>query len=335
MSIICVGFLLLWFAIVPSANVANDEGHPIEVGDYWEYSISEMDLEGMEFDFSIKITVESVSTMSVGGQDKEIFILDISGDSEFSETIEGVSMERTISISGEEKRLVSNFDLISTDMEFSMDIEAAGAGMDFSMEMSMVMETSYDPPVDDYIGDDALVSGTTVESSSIVSMESTMTFMGETESDSYEVEESVTMEIEETNVTMVTPAGTFDDCCKVIIESEADGDSGTSTQYYSEEVGNYVKITGESDFLSAISWGEIVLKSYGHGDGGLKSLFSEDNLWILMIIILIIIVAIAVIIAIMMARERGRQPIPMYPMPPEQQAGQTVDTEQRPPITPP
>ncbi|HDP97412.1 MAG TPA: hypothetical protein ENN25_06975 [Euryarchaeota archaeon] len=334
MSIICVGFLLLGFAIVPSANVANDEGHPIEVGDYWEYSISEMDLEGMEFDFSIKITVESVSTMSIGGQDKEIFILDISGDSEFSETIEGVSMEGTISISGEEKRLVSNFDLISTDMEFSMDIEAAGAGMDFSMEMSMVMETSYVLPIDDYIGDDALETGTIVASTSSMTMESTTTFMGEVEASSEQNDVSITMEIVETGVTVETPAGTFDDCCKVIVITESDDESSTSTQYYSGKVGNYVKITGDAGEFSVIPGEQIILKSYGHG-GGLASLFTGDNLWITLVIILVIVVVLAAIIAVIMRRGRGPVTTFMPPMIEEAETVQTTETEPKPPITPP
>lgn len=332
-SLFCVGFLLLGFAIVPSANVANDGEYHIEVGDYWEYSISEMDLEGMEFDFSIKITVKSISNMSVGGQNKEVYNLEISGDSGFSETIEGISMEGTISISGEEKRLVSDFNLISTRMEFAMDMEAVGTGMDISMEMSMVQEASYVPPIDNYIGDDTLETGTTVESASSVTMESTMTFMGETETSSEQAEGSVTMEIVETGVTVETPAGTFDDCCKVIIISEFDDENSTSTQYYSEEVGNYVKMTGDSDSFSAIPGGQVTLKSYGHSGGGLlASLFTGDNLWITLIIILVIVVVLAVIIAVM--RKKGKEPTPMPPMPVEQiDSGDMINSEQKPPTT--
>ena len=189
------------------------------------------------------------------------------------------------------------------------------------MEMTMGILQTYDPALDDYIGDNNPGHGGTIVSRSTVTTTTTMKieisgFPAQTESDTSTDSAVQTIQLAASNESVTVPAGTFD-CYKYTCDLELGGMSETLTYYYSDKVGNYVKQEGATEMMGGFGDGELKSYSYGgNSSGGTSSLFSGTNL----LIIIVIIVAILVVVSlVLMMRKRGKAiaPMPMQMPPPE------------------
>lgn len=284
------------FCAIPSARAGVDVG----VGDYWEYTAS-MDDDGLTMDGSFKLSIESETTLDA----QEVFVLDISGSGDVSGAFEDVSISGSFDLTGFQKRVKTDFNLVVEEIQMEMEM----GGMGITMSGTFGFLTEYDSSMDDYIGNDDLAVDTVVTSSSDATVTSWMSFFGMNESDNQTNSQVITMTVVEVNVSVDVPAGTFD-CCKVKVESDTDGFVETEYWYYSEEVGFYVKMGASS--LGAI--GDLELEDYSGKDKGVIGLFTGDNLWITILIIVVVVIVVAVALA--MKSRRGKMPTPMVPLQP-------------------
>ncbi len=118
--------------------------------------------------------------------------------------------------------------------------------------------------------------------------------------------------------TITVPAGTF---ATEVIRSPSTG-SSYSLRYYSEQVGNFVKI--ESYALGALTSSEN-LTSYSYSPG----LFGISNtIWIIILVVALLLIVASVVFL----RRRPRAP---YPMPPQQPGQYPQQPYQQPPYQPP
>ena len=266
----------------------------IGVGDFWEYSMS-MEEDGLEFAGNLKYSVKKEATVD----SQQVFLLDVSGSGDLSGDAGGMTASGSYDVSGTQTRLKADFSLLKDQMEMEWELEA----MTISISMSAGFLSEYSPAIDDYIGDDNMTLSTVVQSTSDVSETSWTVILGVNESDSQTVEQSLTLTVVETNVSVTVPAGTFD-CCKVRADHESGGFTDTEYWFYSEEVGNYVKMSASS--IGGI--GDLELSDYGGKDGG-AGIFSGENLWIIILLIAVVVVVIAVVLG--MRSRRGRTPTPL------------------------
>ncbi len=288
------------FCVIPSAGAVADVG----VGDFWEYTASIED-EGFVMDGSFKLSIESETTLDT----QEIFVIDISGSGDLSGAFEDVSISGSFDLTGSQKRVKADFNLIVEEIQTEMEMGEMG----ITMSATFGVLTEYDTSMDDYIGDDELVIDTVVTSSSDATETTSFSMLGVDESDSQTISRAITMTVTEENVSVVVPAGTFD-CCKVKVESDTDGFVVTEYWYYSEEVGFYVKMGASS--LGGV--GDLELEDYSNNDEGVLGLFTGDNLWITILIIVVVVVVAAV--ALGMKSRRGKMPTPMAPLQPGPEA---------------
>ena len=284
------------FCAIPSARAGVDVG----VGDYWEYTAS-MDDDGLTMDGSFKLSIESETTLDA----QEVFVLDISGSGDVSGAFEDVSISGSFDLTGFQKRVKADFNLVVEEIQMEMEM----GGMGITMSGTLGSLTEYDSSMDDYIGNDDLAVDTIVASSSDATVTSWMNFLGMNESDNQTTSQVITMTVIEVNVSVEVPAGTFD-CCKVKVESDTDGFVVTEHWYYSEEVGFYVKMGASS--LGAV--GNLELVDFSNKDEGVIALLTGDNLWITILIIVVVVIVVAV--ALGMRSRRGKMPTPMVPLQP-------------------
>jgi hypothetical protein len=310
--VLVIGLFLVAVSLLPVAKHAA-AAVTVDVGDYWNYE-SDTDVEGMSLSGTIKMKV----TGTEGSGASEVFVIAVSGSGEVSGSTGGYTVSGSVDYSGEIKRLKSNFSLVSSDMD--MVISAGASGL--NMKMTMGILQTYDPALDDYIGDNNPGHGGTLVSRSTVTTTTTMKieisgFPAQTESDNSTDSAVQTIHLAASNESVTVPAGTFD-CYKCTCDLESGGMSETLTYYYSDKVGNYVKQEGALEMMGGLGNGE--LKSYSHAGnsyGGTTSLLSGTGL---LIIIVVVIVAILVIVSlVLMMRKRGKAlaPMPMQMPPPE------------------
>lgn len=278
----------------------------VKVGDYWSYSTSE-DLEGM----SISITEKMKVTGTEGSGSSQVFVLALSGSGDVSGNFSGIIISGTVDLTGEIKRLVSNFSMVSSAMNLSMSINAQGQ----SATMEMGYDMTFSPAFDDFIGDNGLGHGGTLVSRSTVTVTVSMDMvvMGQHESMSNTDTEQIvqTIQIASSNESVSVKAGSFD-CYKCTLTMDMGGSSDSMTYYYSGEAGNYVKMVGtSSQMIGGLGAGDLQAFSYG-GRGSTSSILSGVGLLIIVIVVVLVIVAV---IMVLMVRRRGGTMVQM-PMPP-------------------
>ncbi|OGS55730.1 MAG: hypothetical protein A3K60_03100 [Euryarchaeota archaeon RBG_19FT_COMBO_56_21] len=301
-----VGLFLLVASLLPVAN-HGQAATAAEEGDYWTYE-SDTDIEGMSLSGSIKMKV----TGTEGSGAAEAYVIGLSGSGDLSGSYSSYSVSGSVTYSGVLKRLVSNFSLVSSDLEIKMSMTMQGETVD----MIMGILQTYSPALDDYIGDTLPVHGATIVSHSNVTTTTTieMDMLGQqiSDSDTSTYNATQTIQIAASNETVSVPAGEFD-CYKYTLTLDLDGDIALMTYHYSSDVGNYVKAAGSGDFTTG--FGDSELKSYSYaGKGtGASSLFSGTNLLIIMIVIVVVVVV--VLSVVLMMRKRGGAQMPMMPPP--------------------
>ncbi|MEM2891008.1 MAG: hypothetical protein QXJ32_00670 [Thermoplasmata archaeon] len=273
----------------------------ISTGDWWEYEVT---AEIPEIDVTpsgtVKMEVKDKVQETVMGQIREVFVLDMVGSASFSGTYMGFAVSANMTFTGEIHRLASNFSMSSMQMVASMDMVVTG----MTMSMSMGMESDYEPVMNDYLGDEDLTVGALIHSHSSATSSTWVNMMGTNETGTSTDEVDLTMQVVASDVEVSTPAGTFK-CYKVLVTGETTDEPNLSTTYYySDEVGNFVKVEGDGDIATGFS--SMTLKAYSRG-GGLSSAAT------ILVIGLAVAAVVVVAIALMLMRGRRRTPSPVPP----------------------
>ena len=279
----------------------------VKVGDYWTYS-NGVDVEGM----SVSVTEKMKVTGTEGSGSSEVFVIALSGSGDVSGSISGTSISGTVDITGEVKRLTSNFSMVSSDMEMSLNIEVQGQ----SATMKMGFEMTFNPALDDFIGDNDLGHGATLVSRSNVTttVSIDMEVMGQHQTNSDTTTDQVvqTIQIGPANESVSVKAGKFD-CFVCTYSLEMGGMDESMTYYYSAEAGNYVKTVGtSSQMIGGLGAGELEAFSFG-GKGTTSSISPATILMIVIVVVVLVIVAVSLVV--LMRRRGGTMASMPYPPP--------------------
>ncbi len=301
-----IGLFLVAVSMIPAAQHAA-AAVGIEEGNYWKYS-ADADVEGMSVDVTMKMKV----TGTEGSGASEVFVIAITGSGDVSGSTGGITMSGSVDMTGEMTRLVSNFSLVSSDLDMKMTVKASG----ISMKMTLGTAQTFSPALDDYIGDNnpghggTLVSRSTVTTTVTTKIEMSG-FPAQEDSETTTDAAEQTIVIAAANESVTVPAGTFD-CYKFTETLDMGGSTETIVYYYSDDVGNYVKEVGSSELMGSFGDNQLTSYSYGGKGGGTSSLFSGTNLLIIIVIIVAVLVVVALVV---MMRGRGKAPAPMMPPP--------------------
>lgn len=280
----------------------------VKVGDYWKYS-SGADVEGMSASINEKMKV----TGTEGSGSSEVYVITLSGSGDVSGSVSGSTVTGSVDITGEIKRLTSNFSMVSSDMEMNMHISMVGQ----SATMKIGIQIEYSPALDDFIGDNGLGHGATLvsRSTATVTTSTDIEVNGQHQTDSSTDTESIvqTIQIGVSNETVSVKAGSFD-CFVCTYTLDMGGMTESLTYYYSSEAGNYVKASGTSSSLAGgVGIGDLEAFSYG-GGGSSSSMLSGTTLLIIVVVVVLVIVVVSLVL---MMRRRGRTMVPMAAPPPE------------------
>jgi len=297
---------MLAFSISLCALPVSAEDVLIEVGDYWEYEFDGTE-EGFTMAGTYKLKVADTTETTVGGDSVDVFVIDITGSGDVTGSFEDISVAGNVEISGTMHRLTTNFSLAWDLIILSMDLSSSG----LTFDMDVGTEATFTPVLDDFVGDEQLENGAVFESEILVESAFWTDFLGFNESESSFSEAQIRSEVVGMDVPVSTTAGDFT-CSKIEVTVDVDNETMTTNYYYSEKVGNYVKIEGDGDALFGFS--SIELKKYSYsGSGGAFALFEDP----MMLILIAVIVAVVIIVVLaLVLRKKGKAPAQMVPPPP-------------------
>ncbi len=259
--IVIVSMLVMILAVVspnvPSASAMNT---PVVVGNYWEYTFDDTD-SGLRVNGSIKMRVEKIEQRTVSAISTSVQVLSVVGNGMVSGSMEGYDVTGNVTIAGQEVRRTSNFSLIS-DSVVSVINETVSGPPDVTVVNEIGYTASYSPSQNDYIGDDDHGIGNAVRSKSHIS--GTMWYNDGTTNDTSTADDDTTivLRVIDDDVSVTTSAGTFP-CVKINATMTDPEGSESHTLYYSDVVGNYVKIEG-GDFFFGGMLGGLTLKAYSY-----------------------------------------------------------------------
>jgi hypothetical protein len=271
-------------------------------GDKWVYSWAASE-EGLLFD------MDGSMEMKVDRTTSDSYVMSLTGTATVSGTFMNASISGSGHFSGSMTRAKANFGAISTTM--IMNVSVSSGALTIGMEMGVM--TTASPPLNDLPINQALVPGMHIWSNSTITGTSWFNIAGfENESDTISTTEHLELVVG-ANETITTPAGTFE-CIKL----SAGALPGALTYYYSEEVGNYVKVSGTAGMdIGYAGIGDLTLESYSYGESGIMSFITGKNWWVTALIIAAIA---AFVVGLVAMRRRGRMtqmaPPPTQQMPP-------------------
>jgi hypothetical protein len=286
---------------IPTPVLADMNLPEFQTGDRWVYSAN-LKMEDLA-------TLSGEWTFEVQGETQEsghqVYDLSMAGDG--SATFQGVGI-LPYTLDGHTYIRVSDLATVKESMILEFDASILGAGA----YLSVFVNTTYDPPLNDYDfpikeGDTwSATTSTTISLDMISSIyPSTSTSTTVSVATDFEVESKETVEV---------AAGKFS--TYVIKATEADGN--TTYTYMSTKAGYMVKSRLYN--FTSVSMGTMNLKEYSYappsaGDGDLIDDIM-DLLWLLILLIIVIVVIIGVILA----RRRGKEDIePIIESPTEQE----------------
>lgn len=318
---LAIGFLLM---VASSATIAGDGAASmgIRVGDYWNYGSV---VDGVEdsIDGTLEIEISDIESTEVN----EFLVVTATYSGEYvgGSGVVGVHQEGEIHGVFVEKRLLSNFSLVEVSASFEMVI--TGNVQSFSVRMALRL--AYSPALDDYILDNNPGLGGTLASRSMCVEEGWM----DTEVEGSHINETiaftelvtVTHQVASSNQTVEVPAGTFE--CYEVFKTENGSETGldTSTCYYSDLVGNSVKVVTASNELGDRGNMELVSYSYLDRGSGESSPLSGSNLLVIGVAVVSVLVIVTLVLV---GRKRGR---PVAQLPAQQPPTETGGHSQPPP----
>lgn len=255
--------LLMTIAICVPIGASCEAVEPnLKIGNFWEYSF-DMSEDWMILSGTVTMEIDETDYVLVDGVARDVFIVRSEGQGSIHGWYEGMEVTGSLDMGARETRLCSNFDVVSStvwmDISFTYMSITVGMGMGYDMRFS--------PTVDDYIGDDDLVTGTEISGDSHIVGDMWIEFLGTTEHDILDDDFEYSLEITGTNVTKSTAAGTFP--CSVVSFTSLRDDtySNVGNNYYSELVGNYVFMESDSAHYNGML-GELSLVSYSYNPDG-------------------------------------------------------------------
>ena len=244
------------FTAIPHSSVAST---PIVGGNYWVYIYDDTE-SGVRVSGSIKMQVDNTVEREVMSQPVNVHLLSITGIGTISGSRQGHQVTGTATTFGNQVRLASNFSLVSDSIATMMIETVIGVGGPVSTAIGHT--ASYVPAQNDYVGDDDHGVGCVIRSMARAS--GTVWLDDGSSNDTHAVENNtaMTLRVLERGVGVTTPAGTFS-CNKIGATMTMDSGNESMTLYYSDQVGNYVKIDG-GDFYFGSTFDGLVLKAYSY-----------------------------------------------------------------------
>lgn len=237
----------------------------LKIGNYWTYSFS-MTKDSMVIEGNVTMEIVDVDEKNVGGEAQDVFVLESSGDMNISGDYEDYDISGTGTVYAKEYRLFSNFDLAESAVSIFMDYTmTSGLGLEITVDVSMGHDVEFTPALNDYVGDEDIVTGSDFETTFNVRGEAWVEMLGENETEEVDSDGEYVMSILDDDVDRVTPAGSFA-CCRVGVECTGNM-TLSGTNHFSVDAGNYVDMDEESShFLGLL--GEMTLVDYSYSPDG-------------------------------------------------------------------
>ncbi len=273
-------------------------------GNEWNYGWSATQ-EGM-------LNLSGTLNMTVTQATASEYITTLSGKATVSGNFMNLTTAGTATISGSIVRAKGSF--ATTSEVFIVNVSMTVSG--FTTWVAIGVTTTASPGLNDLPINQPLAPGTHIWSNTTVTGKvwMNMPIMGNQTLQNISSTEHLEI-IVGTNQTITTPAGTFE-CMKLT----AGTGLNSTTYYYSEKVGNYVKMSGSGSMDTGYgALGNLTLKSYSYGsqNSGMSAFITGKYWWVT---VLIVVIVVALIVGAVMMRRRGRahatQPAPAQQTPP-------------------
>ena len=295
-----LAFVAILSVFAMPADALNRSG-----GDYWVYE-GTMDVEGVPVDGTFRYEFEKEDTLTIGTEVFEVNVMKITGSlSGTTDDLLGMSASVQATFDGKTYETRDGFGTVKEDMYLWINMTFGTGSFSLVMRMELQDVSIYSPP--SFSGFDEDETGTGDQWEETVNVTSTSVVwvddvIDESSSESYE--ETYQYSVAATEDRPVTEAGTFD-CLKI---TSTDSEGNYRVNWYSHEVGNYVKMSyfdlGESSpYLS------LELSEYK---------YSKDSALVMTLIIgvgILVVVAI-IVVALLLMRKRGQTPAQAPPQPP-------------------
>lgn len=248
--------LAIVLTAVPHSSSAST---PIVGGNFWTYMYDDTE-SGVRVNGTIKMQVDDTVERVVVDQSTTVQELSITGFGMISGSYQGHKVTGTSTTLGNQVRLASNFSLVSDSVVTTMNETITGVGESVSTTMGRV--ASYNPAQNDYAGDDDHGVGCVIGSMSHISGNAWLYDGSTNETQTIDNDTAMTLRVEEKGVEVTTPAGTFS-CHKINATVTSGNASESIILYYSDQVGNYVKMEG-GDFYFGTMYRGLALTAYSY-----------------------------------------------------------------------
>ncbi len=241
---------------VPHSSSAST---PIVSGNFWTYMFDDTE-SGVRVNGTIKIQVEDTVERVIADLSTTVHELSITGFGMISGSYQGHKVTGISTTSGNQVRLTSNFSLVSDCIVTT--INETITGVDESVSTTMGSIASYNPAQNDYAGDDDHGVGCAIGSMSHISGTAWLNDGSANETRTADDDTTMMLRVMEEGVEVATPAGTFS-CHKINATMTSGGENESITLYYSDQVGNYVKMEG-GDFYLGTMYRGLALTAYSY-----------------------------------------------------------------------
>jgi hypothetical protein len=155
-------------------------------------------------------------------------------------------------------RIASNFSLLSDSGEITEILTM----YEETVSAKSGWTETFQPPADVYVGDEPISVGMRINSTTHVDGGGWFDMLGVNDTWSYDNDTIIELLVAAEDVSVTVPAGTFS-CYKVLVTTYYDdGSSDYDWYYFSELVGNYVKVEGTLSFGGMTD--HLLLKSYSY-----------------------------------------------------------------------
>ncbi|MDI6916235.1 MAG: hypothetical protein QMC80_00380 [Thermoplasmatales archaeon] len=256
------GIMLVSTVFISGHGGAEAEVPAFQTGDRWEYSMSGNSM-GTEMSGTMVMKVTGTGIISVNGTDYDVWIMKTSGEISFT----GYMGSGTSTTNG--TAYIQKTDLAT--VKTITDTEMTGTSSWGNTHSSEHIETTYDPPKDDF--DFPVKVG---ETWMVVTNETTYmssTHDGETWEENYT--DTITTNYKCISMeTIHVPAGTFE---TYKIRSSEEDSEYYDIMYYSVDIGLFVKMENYDETDEIVATAELTYYQYGAVVGGEEGIGEEEE----------------------------------------------------------
>lgn len=279
-------------------------------GDYWVYEGS-MDVEGVSVTGDFRYEFEKADSLTLGSDVHDVNVMKVTGSmSGATDDLLGVSATVGVVFDGHVYETSDGFGTVKEDMYMWTNMTLGTGSISLTVRIESQEVTTYSAPLFSGFDEEETGTGDAWEETTNVTHSSTTWVddaVDDTSTDTYEATYSYSVAAAEDTVT--TAAGTFD-CLKITV---TDDDGDYEIDWYSPDVGNYVKMS-YYEMGDSTAYMSLELTEFSHsGNSGLMMM--------LVIGLVAVVVIVVILIALLMMRKRGRTPSqgpPQGPLPPSQ-----------------